>query len=201
MRKALLLCSLLILSACAAPLPSIPVDSRSVEPGTEVMRGSDTLKLLGKPLRVGDPLPAVNLFNKSLQTVNLADLRGNVLLISVVPSLDTQVCERQTHQLAEEGSGLPPKVELITISRDLPFAQKRFSDEAPELGKIHYLSDYAEANFGRDTGLLLDKIHLLARALLVVDAEGIVRYLQIVPTITHLPDMQKAVAFAAKLAD
>lgn len=200
MCRYLLVGILVFLTACAATLPEIPIDSRSVDPGTEVMRGSDSFKLLGNPLKVGDPLPAVNLFNRNLQSVALAGFKGDVLLISVVPSLDTQVCERQTRTLAEGAENLPETVKRITISRDLPFAQKRFSEELSPHGELYYLSDYAEASFGRSTGLLIDQIHLLARAVIVVDRQGIVRYLQVVPTITHLPDLKKGMEIAAQLA-
>ncbi len=200
MSRYLLLGMLVFLTACAATVPEIPIDSRSIDPGTEVMRGSDSFKLLGKPLQVGDLLPAVDLFNRNLQSVDLAGFKGDVLLISVVPSLDTQVCERQTRTLAEGVDSLPETVKRITISRDLPFAQKRFSDEVPHEGELYYLSDYAEASFGRSTGLLIDQIHLLARAVIVVDRRGIVRYLQVVPTITHLPDLQKGMEIATQLA-
>lgn len=189
-----------LLVSCSAPLKPIPVDTGSVAPGTQVMRGSDTLRLLGTPLKVGDPLPSVTLVNINLQPVDLSRMHGEVLLISVVPSLDTRVCERQTHILAEEAGDLPAAVKRITISRDLPFAQKRFSEEAPALKQLLYLSDYAEADFGRATGLLIDKIHLLARAVIVVDRQGIVRYLQVVPSITHLPDLKKGMEVAAQLA-
>ena len=200
MNRVLLLGFFLFVVACSASLPPIPVDSGSVAPGTQVMRGSDTLKLLGTPLKVGDPLPSVTLVNINLQPVDLSRMHGEVLLISVVPSLDTRVCERQTHILAEEAGDLPAAVKRITISRDLPFAQKRFSEEAPALKQLLYLSDYAEADFGRATGLLIDKIHLLARAVIVVDRQGIVRYLQVVPSITHLPDLKKGMEVAAQLA-
>lgn len=189
------------LSACAT-LPVIPIDSRSVDPGTEVMRGNDSYKLIGSSLKVGNPLPSVTLFNRNLQTLNLDQLKGEVLLISVVPSLDTQVCERQTRTLVQEADMVPEDVKRVTISRDLPFAQNRFSESVPAKGEseIYYLSDYAEGNFGRSTGLLIDQIFLLARAVIVVDREGIVRYLQVVPTITHLPDLKKGMEVATRLS-
>ncbi len=200
MCRLLLIGMLVFLAACTAPFPKIPVDSRSVDPGTQVMRGSDSFKLLGTALKVGDPLPSVTLFNRNLQQVDLAQFQGEVLLISVVPSLDTQVCEQQTRTLADGADDLPKTVKRITISRDLPFAQKRFAEELPQHGELYYLSDYAEANFGRATGLLIDQIYLLARAVIVVDREGIVRYLQVVPTITHLPDLKKGMEIAAQLS-
>ncbi len=200
MARYLLFVMFIFLSACAPTLPEIPIDNRSVEPGSQVMRGSDSFKLLGTPLQVGQQLPSVQLFNINLQSVELSEFRGNVLLISVVPSLDTQVCERQTRTLAQDADNLPETVKRITISRDLPFAQKRFSDLVPADGELYYLSDYAEANFGRSTGLLIDQIHLLARAVIVVDRQGIVRYLQVVPTITHLPNLNKGMEIAAQLS-
>ena len=200
MRKFLLIGLLFFLAGCAATLSEIPVDSHSVDPGTAVMRGSDSFKLLGTALKVGDPLPSVALFNRNLKSVELDHFKGDVLLISVVPSLDTQVCERQTRILAKGADDLPETVKRITISRDLPFAQKRFSEDLPQHGELFYLSDYADARFGRSTGLLIDQIYLLARAVIVVDRKGIVRYLQVVPTITHLPDLQKGMAVAAQLS-
>jgi thiol peroxidase len=87
---------------------------------------------------------------------------------------------------------LPPTVKRIAISRDTPFAQARFAKEA-KLEDIQYLSDYKEGAFGRSTGLLIEGPRLLARSILLVDKQGIVRYIQVVPDITHLPDMEKAI--------
>jgi len=91
-----------------------------------------------------------------------------------VPSLDTRVCEAQTHYLAEMGAKLVPGITRIAISRDTPFAQKRFAEEA-KLTEITYLSDYRDGSFGSSTGLLQEDSMLLARAVIVVDKEGIVR--------------------------
>jgi thiol peroxidase len=90
-------------------------------------------------------------------------------------------------------------VKRITISRDLPFAQKRFAEDTG-FDRILFLSDYQKAEFGRATGLLVDQIYLLARAVAVVDREGVVRYLQVVPELSHLPDMPAAFARARELA-
>jgi thiol peroxidase len=198
-RTFLFLLPLFSLAACAATVPKIPVESDSVKPGTAVTRGGTTeLALLGDALEVGDPLPPVSLVDTHLQNVDLSGRRGEVLFISVVPSLDTQVCERQTHILGEEGSRMPPGIVRITVSRDLPFAQKRFAEEA-KLTDILYLSDYRKADFGRATGLLVDDIYLLARSVILVDKEGRVRYIQVVPELSHLPDMEKAFARAEEL--
>lgn len=190
----------LLLVACAATRPQIPVDTRSVLPGESVTRGGKTtLPLLGSPLAVGQKFPSVKLVDINLKTVDPAAMQGEVLLLSVVPSLDTQVCERQTHILGEEGAKLPAGVRRITVSRDLPFAQKRFADDTG-FKDILFLSDYQKADFGRATGLLVDQIHLLARSVILVDRQGTVRYIQVVPELSHLPDMTTAFARAAELA-
>jgi len=190
----------LLLGACAAALPAIPVDTETVQPGATVTRGGKTtLQLLGSPLAVGQKLPSVKLVDTNLKTVDPAGMQGEVLLLSVVPSLDTQVCERQTHLLGEAGAKLPPGVRRITISRDLPFAQKRFADETG-FKEILFLSDYQRGEFGRATGLLVDQIYLLARSVILVDRQGTVRYIQVVPELSHLPDMETAFARAAELA-
>ncbi len=198
----LFLCTTLLglfLIGCAAK-PVIPVDYRSVNPGETVTRGGQTTHdLLGQPVDVGEQLPDVNLVDRNLRTVNLADLRGEVLLISIVPSVDTQVCEQQTHQLGELAIQSPAPFKRVSISRDLPFAQKRFAEETG-FDEILFLSDYQQAEFGMSTGLLVDRIFLLARAVMVVDRDGTVRYLQVVPEISHLPDFERALTVAQSLA-
>jgi thiol peroxidase len=162
------------------------------------MRG-ETKKLTGTALAVGEQLPAVALTDAfTMKKVDLSQLKGNVLLISLVPSIDTKVCEVQTHYLGEEGAGLPNGITRITISRDTPFAQKRFA-EAAKLTGITFLSDYRDGSFGRSTGLLLDDSQLLARALIIVDRTGVVRFIQVVPELTHLPDLESAFKKAESL--
>jgi thioredoxin-dependent peroxiredoxin len=198
MKKLLfVLSSFVLLSGCAASLPEIPVDQGSVKPGSMVTRGGTTeLALLGQGLKLGGPLPAVSLVDTSLQAVDLSTRRGEVLLVSIVPSLDTQVCERQTHLLGE--TKLPPGIRKVTISRDLPFAQQRFAD-ATGFTDILYLSDFQKAEFGSRSGLLIDQLYLLARSVLVVDRDGTIRYMQVVPELSHLPDMPRAIAAAEAL--
>lgn len=192
------LISVAFLVSCAAKPPMIPVDQRSVEAGSSVTRGGKTeLALLGSAVQVGDPFPSAHLVDTLLQGVDLAGPQQDVLLVSIVPSLDTQVCERQTHLLGE--SELAPGVRKVTISRDLPFAQQRFADETG-FGDIQFLSDFQQAEFGYRSGLLVDKIYLLARSVMVVDRTGTIRYLQVVPELSHLPDMERAIAEAEALA-
>ncbi len=178
--------------ACATTKPDIPFDRETAQPGTQVNFRGKPMKLLGEPVVVGKPLPSVELLDTlTMKDVDLSKERGSVLFLSIVPSLDTPVCEAQTHYLGEEGGKLPTRVKRIVISRDTPFAQKRFSTEA-RLGQLRYLSDYKQGDFGRATGLLTEGLMLLSRSVVIVDKKGIVQYIQVVPEMTHLPDMDKA---------
>ena len=189
-----------LIFGCASVKPNIPVDQGSVEPGTFVNRGDKQFKLLGTPIAVGKSLPSVKLVDAmTSQEVDLSHQKGSVLFLSIVPSIDTAVCESQTHFLGEEGNKLPADVKRITISRDTPFAQKRFAKEA-KLGHIQYLSDYKQGDFGRAIGLLVDGSMLLSRSVILVDKQGVVRYIQVVPNLGHLPDMEKAFQKATELA-
>jgi thiol peroxidase len=160
----------------------------------------DAIPLLGTPIAVGQPLPSVLLVDAmTMKEVDLSTEKGGVLFLSLVPSLDTPVCDVQTHYLGEEGDSLPVDVQRITISRDTPFAQKRFAEEA-KLKDIRYLSDYKRGHFARATGLFMEGFELSARAVILVDKSSVVRYVQVVPEITRLPDMEKAFQVATELA-
>ena len=156
------------------------------------------LTLTGSTIQEGKPLPKISLPDGGLTMISLQSFKGKVTIISVVPSIDTKVCEKQTHLLSEENGGLDPRVRLVTISRDLPFAQKRFAREA-KINNILFLSDYRDGNFGKGTGLLIDENRLLTRALMVLDKEGVIRHLEIVPDLGQLPDMKKAFELAGTL--
>ena len=191
---------LLLGAGCASTTPAPDVDTGSVSPGEFVTRKGQPMKLLGKPIQLGSPLPSTKLVDAgSPKPVDLTQEKGNVLFLSIVPSLDTKVCEAQTHYLGEKGDKLPAGIQRITISRDTPFAQQRFAKES-KLNHIRYLSDYREGEFGLAVGLLMDDLRLLARSVVLVDKDGIVRYIQVVPEITRLPDMEKAFAAASALA-
>jgi len=186
------------LVACATK-QDIIIDTESVSPGTQVSKRGVTLPLTGTAIEIGQPLPETKLVDmKTMKEVDLNEYRGSVLFLSIVPSIDTKVCEAQTHFLGEEGDVLPNTIKRIAISRDTPFAQARFAKEA-KLEDIQYLSDYKEGAFGRSTGLLMDGPRFLARSVLLVDKQGIVQYIQVLPDITHLPDMDKAFAKAIEL--
>lgn len=189
---------MLIIFGCASVKP-LPLDQSSVQPGTQVDFRGKPFKLLGSPISIGKPLPSVKLVDAmTMNDVDLSQEKGSVLFLSIVTSLDTPVCEQQTHSLGEEGNKLPKGIKRIVISRDTPFAQKRFAKEA-KLMNLQYLSDYKEGDFGRATGLLMDGLMLLARSVIIVDKKGVVQYIQVVPEITHLPDMERAFQKAIEL--
>lgn len=179
----------------------LPVDRGTVNAGagSSVTLKGNTMPLAGGgAVRVGEPLPSAMLSSTKLEPVNIADASGKVRIISVVPSLDTPTCDQQTHELSEDNRGLDKNVELVTVSMDLPFAQARFAKEA-KISNVTFLSDYKDRQFGDNNGLLIAPLGLLARAVIVTDQNNIVRYLQVVPEVTALPDMQAAMQAARNL--
>ncbi len=168
--------------------------------GKNILFQGKPMALSGMGIKVGDSLRDVKLVQTDLSMVNINETKGKgkVRIISIVPSLDTKVCEQQTHYLSEKNKGLDRIVELITISVDTPFAQKRFAEEA-KIANVTFLSDFRAADFGKAHGLLLKDPHLLSRAVMVVDKHNKVRYLQITPELAQLPDMEEAFRFAHSL--
>ncbi len=168
--------------------------------GNSILFKGSPLALAGPGIKVGDQLRDVKVADLDLALVNIKETqgKGKVRIISVVPSLDTTVCEQQTHTLSEKNKGLDKMVELITISVDTPFAQKRFANEA-KIKNVTFLSDYRGAEFGKAHGLFLKDPHILARAILIVDKNNTVRYMQVTPELAQLPDMDAAFQFARSL--
>jgi len=166
--------------------------------GFKVALHGNPLTLMGQPLEVGQPLPDLRLPDSGLNMVDLNSLKGKVTVLSIVPSIDTKVCEKQTHILSEENEGLDQSANLVTVSRDLPFAQGRFAREA-KISNILFLSDYREGSFGKASGLLIQENRLLARAIVVLDKQGIIRHLEVAPDLGQLPQMKKAFEVARSL--
>ena len=168
--------------------------------GQKVLFKGSPLVLSGTAIKVGDSLREVQLTQTDLSPIGITDTKGKgkVRIISVVPSLDTPVCEQQTHYLSEKNKGLDKMVELVTVSVDTPFAQKRFAQEA-QIANVTFLSDYRDAEFGKTYGLYLKGPHILARTVMVVDANNTVRYLQVTPELTQLPDLDEAFKVAKSL--
>jgi thiol peroxidase len=161
--------------------------------GHSILFKGSPLMLSGNGIKVGDHLRDVKVAQADLSLVNISHTKGagKVRIISIVPSLDTRVCEQQTHHLSEKNKGLDKMVELITVSIDTPFAQKRFAEEA-QIDNVTFLSDYRGAEFGKTHGLFLNDPHILTRAVMVIDKENTIRYLQITPKLGQIPDMEEA---------
>ena len=153
---------------------------------TAVTMKGNPVTLLGKEIIVGQSLPEATLVANDLSEVKLSSYKGKKTILSVVPSLDTPVCDLQTKRFNQEASKLKDVI-VLTVSMDLPFAQKRWCG-ATGSDKIVTLSDYRYAQCGEALGVLIKGIRLLTRAIFVVDAKGVVQYKQICPEITKEPD-------------
>ncbi|GIV04430.1 MAG: putative thiol peroxidase [Fimbriimonadales bacterium] len=156
------------------------------------------LTLIGKELKPGDPAPDATVIKQDLTPVNIHDYKGKVILLSVVPSLDTGVCSAQTKKFNEAASQLPDSVKVITVSMDLPFAQKRFCG-AENIDKLEVLSDHREGAFGQAYGVLVKELRILSRAVFVVDPQGVIRYVEYVPEITNHPNYDAALQAVREL--
>ena len=156
------------------------------------------LTLIGPELKVGDKAPDFEAITSGLEDVNLAASAGKVRLFSVVPSLDTPVCSVQTKRFNEEIKNLPDKVQVFTVSADLPFAQSRFC--GAESVEIPTISDHRELSFGKNYGVLIKELKILARSIFVVDAQDKISYIQIVPEVASEPDYAKALEAARNAA-
>jgi thiol peroxidase len=151
------------------------------------------MTLVGQPVGTGDAAPDFRVVDNALQPVSLASSAGQIRLITVVPSLDTPVCDTMTRTFNQDAAHLPDHVAVYTVSLDLPFAQKRWCGNAG-IDRVKTLSDYQERSFALNYGLLIKELKLLARAVLVIDAQDRVSYLQIVPEVTAEPDYAAALA-------
>ena len=180
-----------LLAACAQTPPIVISKDTITSTGTGQnvsMRGRP-VALSGNSLKVGDKLPAISVTGTNMAAVDLAVNPGKVRVMSIVPSLDTATCDEQTHQLGEAVQGLD-QVEVFTLSMDLPFAQRRYASVA-KISNVTFLSDYRNASFGNSTGLLQPS-RLLARGVMVVDKQNVIRHMQIVPDMSMEPDMKEA---------
>ena len=152
------------------------------------MKG-ETLTLVGNKVKVGEPAPDFEVIADDLSPVKFSSFLGKVCIISSVPSLDTPVCDTMTRRFNEEAGGLGDDVSVLTVSMDLPFAQKRWCGAAGAKN-VQTLSDHRDASFGNAFGVLIKELRLLARAVFVVDKDGAVRHAQIVKELTNEPDYE-----------
>ncbi|AMV73100.1 thiol peroxidase [Desulfuromonas carbonis] len=151
------------------------------------------MTLLGPDVKVGDAAPDFRVVDNGLQPVTRDSAKGKVQLITVVPSLDTPVCDTMTRKFNEEAAKLPGSVVVYTVSLDLPFAQKRWCGNAG-IEKVQTLSDYQDRSFGLNFGVLIKELKLLARAVFVIGKDGKLAYREIVKEVTAEPDYQAALA-------
>ena len=147
-------------------------------------------------LKIGKTIPNAQLNRFGQANIQIDDLKGKIKIISVVPKLNTPVCDKQTHQFSEKNGGLDKRVDIITISTNTSQGQDDFAKKA-NINNLIFLSDNPGFNFGKNTGLLIEEMGMLRRTVLVVDEKNIIRYVDFVPG-GGLPDIKGALN-AAKL--
>ncbi|MCX6830438.1 MAG: thiol peroxidase [candidate division Zixibacteria bacterium] len=156
------------------------------------------LTLLGNEIKVGDLAPEFELADNDLKPFKSSALNGKICIISTVPSLDTPTCDIETRRFNKEAEQLGDKVTVLTVSMDLPFAQKRWCGAAG-VSNVKTLSDYRGATFGTSYGVLIKELHLLARVIFVLDRNGVIRYIQTVKDITTEPNYNEVLEAVKKL--
>lgn len=157
----------------------------------QVTFGGKPVRLVGRHCEVGEKAPSFTLVDGSLQCVPSERFYGKVRIYSVFPSVDTPVCSLQNIRFNREAAQLGDDVVVLSVSVDLPFAQKRFC-AAEGIDRVHVLSDYRELDFGLKYGFVLEGYRLLARGVVVVDRDDTVRYVEYVPEVSHEPDYEQA---------
>lgn len=169
--------------------------SRTALPETNdlVKAGSKFVTLLGTQVNEGEIAPNFKVVNDSFSPVMLTDFSNKIILISVVPSLDTGVCSLQTKRFNEEVTNLPENIVMLTISNDLPFAQKRFC-KVENVDKVKVLSDAVWRDFGTKYGLLIKDMGLLTRAIFIIDEQGKIAYKELVENISKHPNYEIALS-------
>jgi len=157
------------------------------------------MTLVGPEIKVGDQAPDFRVVDNALAPVSLGDFKGKIKIVSAVPSLDTPVCDRETRRFNQEAAKLPGNVVVLTVSMDLPFAQKRWC-AAAGVEKVKTLSDYQGRSFAEAYGVLVKELMLLSRSLFVIDANDTVRYIQHVKEVTTEPDYDAVIRVARELS-
>ncbi|MBZ2175486.1 thiol peroxidase [Schnuerera sp. xch1] len=162
-----------------------------------VTMGGNHVTLIGKEIKVGDEAPDFTVLNGDLEEYSLKDIGDKIKIISVVPSLDTGVCEMQTMRFNEEASQLEDVV-ILTMSVDLPFAQKRFCS-THSIDKVITLSDHRDLSFGMNYGFVMEELRLLSRGIVILDRDNVVRYVEYVKEVGTHPNYDKVIEEAKEL--
>ena len=165
--------------------------------GIITMKGNP-LTLVGKALKVGDTAPDFEVIGNDMSPVQFSSYRGKICILSSVPSLDTPVCDMEIRRFNQEAGNVGSDTEILTISMDLPFAQKRWCGAAG-VDRVVTLSDHRNAQFGAAYGVLIKELRLLARAVFVVDRDGTIQYIQLVNEIAEEPDYDAVMSAVKKL--
>jgi thiol peroxidase len=163
-----------------------------------ITRKGNPLTLVGQEVRGGDPAPDFEVIANDLSPFKFSSLQGKVAIISSVPSLDTPTCDIETRWFNEEAAKLGPGIEILTISMDLPFAQKRWCGAAG-VDRVKTYSDHRDAAFGLAYGVLIKELRLLTRAVFVVDQAGVLRYTQLVKELSNEPNYDEVLQAVSKL--
>ena len=150
-------------------------------------------------LKVGKPLPNARLSEYGKMSVELKDLKGKIKIISIVPKLNTPVCDKQTHKFSETNGGLDKEVDIITLSTNSVEAHHQFAEKA-KIKNLLFLSDSPDFSFGKKTGLLIEGMDVLRRTVIVTDQNNIIRYVDFVPS-GGLPNIKKALKAAQDLLE
>jgi len=158
------------------------------------------LTLLGPELKVGDTAPDASALANDLQSVSLSSYSGKLVILSLVLSLDTPVCDLETRRFNELAAHFAENIVIVTVSVDLPFAQARWCAHA-EVEQVVTLSDHRDLDFGQKFGMLIKDLRLLARAVFIIDAQGVIRYLQLVPEIGSEPDYDEVMGEIKSLVE
>jgi thiol peroxidase len=157
----------------------------------KIIFGGNPVELAGNEIKIGDKAPEFTVLDIGLKPVKLSDFNGKTKLISIFPSIDTSVCSIQNHKFNNEAGSYDDKVAFLAISIDLPFALKRFCG-AEGINNLKTLSDHREVDFGNKYGFLIKDLRLLARGVVIIDQDDIIRYVEIVPEIGHEPNYDEA---------
>lgn len=160
----------------------------------------EKMTLVGRLIRIGRPAPDFKVTSQDMMDVSLSGYSAKIKVITTFLSLDTPVCDLQVKEFNKRSSQLSPEVTILGVSKDLPFAQKRFCS-ANDIKNVVVLSDYKYSSFGINYGLLIKEMNLLARATLILDKNNVLRYVDIVEEATNPPDYEKALGALKEVID
>jgi thiol peroxidase len=189
---------ILTLSLASSTTLAFEIEENHIDKGKVFAQGKE-VTLLGKGIKIGQQATNFKVVNAHFKTVTLNDYSGKAVLINIVPSLDTGVCSLQTKFFNQEIAEKFPNIEMLTISADLPFAQKRFC-ATEGIDKIQTLSDSVWRDFGKQYGLYIKDMGLLSRAIVVLDKEHKVTYKQLVSNLAKEPNYEDVVMHLSKLS-